>query len=257
MKVFARNIHSKLRSYLPCFNQSMAWTSYTTNIATRDFHNFHNFARTGTLRARDDHHHFSSSLYQRIATTSQRNYHRTAVASLAAAVRRRKRTGRGGPSSPEPRDEALDRSFNLEKIEDIQVFHEKVEDVLSRIYTALQPLLPINPDMQVSRGYGNPYDLLVSDGTEEDDSKKSLEPDDQVSLVQGKYIHIDLGPVEGSYSLIADEIEQLIVFQSPISGRRMYYLAKTGEWVDLYDNHHLIGIFVRDLIKQIQGVPKL
>jgi frataxin-like iron-binding protein CyaY len=220
---------------------------------------FHSFA-IGTDRAWDDNNNnnFFSSYQRMISTTSHRNYHGTVVTSLAA-VRRRKRTGRGGPNSPEPREEELERSFNLEKIEDIQVFHEQVEDILTKIDTALQPLLPINPDMQISRGFGNPYDFLVSDDTaaEVDESKKSSEYDDQGSLVQGKYIHIDLGPVEGSYSFIADEMEQQIVYQSPISGRRMYYLAKTGEWVDMYDNHHLIGIFVRDLIKQIQGVPKL
>lgn len=75
------------------------------------------------------------------------------------------------------------------------------------------------------------------------------------SVVDGPFFLIDLGPADGQYSLTVDLQQCVILLQSPISGQHAYHL--TNDWCCVQDGHHLEGILVRDLIRQIQGVPNL
>jgi Frataxin-like domain len=92
----------------------------------------------------------------------------------------------------------------------------------------------------------------------------------------GEYLWIDLGPVHGQYTIQADETMQIVMLLSPISGQRVYRYnnqhnssssdQQQGEttaahdpnrWMCTDDGHVLEGLLVRDLIRQIQGVPNL
>jgi hypothetical protein len=74
----------------------------------------------------------------------------------------------------------------------------------------------------------------------------------------GEYLLLDLGPVHGQYTIQVDEGQALVLLCSPISGQIYYVLsASTGEFCGLDDGHALEGLLVRDLIRQIYGVPQL
>jgi hypothetical protein len=84
----------------------------------------------------------------------------------------------------------------------------------------------------------------------------------------GPLIEIDLGPLYGKYSIQFDIISKLqLQFISPISGHYIYscYVdsssdstsSTTSDWCSIIDGHNFEGMLVRDLIKQIQGVPNL
>ena len=89
-----------------------------------------------------------------------------------------------------------------------------------------------------------------------------VDDDDRDTIaLRGEYLLIDLGPVHGQYTLQADDHQSsniLVQMQSPLSGVIPYrYNVSTREWRSVVDNHHLVGMLVRDLIRQIQGVPNL
>jgi hypothetical protein len=111
-------------------------------------------------------------------------------------------------------------------------FKRKSSELLDKLQAALQPLGPPLND---------PF-LLVR-GVEED---------------LGEYLLLDLGPVHGQYTIQVDEVQALVLLSSPISGPVYYVLsASTGEFCGLDDGHALEGLLVRDLIRQVYGVPQL
>lgn len=74
----------------------------------------------------------------------------------------------------------------------------------------------------------------------------------------GEVLRLDLGPKEGFYELEISEDECIFQYSSPISGQILYCLSSdSGEWVGCNDGHLFEGIFVRDLIRQCQGLPNL
>jgi hypothetical protein len=74
----------------------------------------------------------------------------------------------------------------------------------------------------------------------------------------GEVFKLDLGPKEGFYQLEFSEDECIFQYSSPISGQLLYCLSSvSGEWVGCDDGHSFEGIFVRDLIRQCQGLPDL
>jgi hypothetical protein len=155
----------------------------------------------------------------------------------------------------------------------LQSFH-----LISRLHAALVPLGRINPDMILSRGRNE-----VHDNEQEDDREEGGGDGDQppANPSVGEYLWIDLGPVHGQYTIQADETLQIVILLSPISGQRVYRYNNTssssnqqqGEtttpqladatahdpnrWMCTDDGHVLEGLLVRDLIRQIQGVPNL
>ena len=94
---------------------------------------------------------------------------------------------------------------------------------------------------------------------DDEDSEDDDDDDDRTTItLQGEYLLIDLGPVHGQYTLQVDTVQHCIRFQSPLSGAIPYrWNASTQEWQSIHDGHNLTGMLVRDLIRQIQGVPKL
>lgn len=124
-------------------------------------------------------------------------------------------------------------------------FEPKARLFLDKIHAAMQPLIPINENMIVTRGEEQPEQL-----------GDDREPDE--SIVYGPFLLIDLSPVHGQYTLTVDTLQGVLLFQSPISGQRHYRMHSTsGEWCCVQDGHNLEGLLVRDLIRQIQGVPNL
>lgn len=74
----------------------------------------------------------------------------------------------------------------------------------------------------------------------------------------GEVLTIDLGPKEGKYRIEMSLEDHVFEYSSPISGKILYILsAHSGEWVGMEDGHLFEGIFVRDLIRQCQGLPNL
>jgi frataxin-like iron-binding protein CyaY len=97
---------------------------------------------------------------------------------------------------------------------------------LDRIATSLEALQDKNPQMKI-------------------ESDSSL-------------LEIDLGPQVGKYVLQVDYDEQECILTSPVSGQLTYrYSSEIGDWLNVQDGHYLIGLLVRDMLRQIIGVPDL
>lgn len=74
---------------------------------------------------------------------------------------------------------------------------------------------------------------------------------------QGQVLKIILKPSEGQYVLQVDNDLLTLTLMSPISGNYTYVLCKhTHEFVDMEDNHSLIGMVTRDLIRHCNGLPQ-
>lgn len=193
-----------------------------------------------------------SLLLQRGAWIAQsehvRSYHGTAATTLS--VRRRRTNARDGiRSKPDSSDEddsneTLQSRTLTRSDTDPILFVQAATALLDKLHTALTPLVPINDNMILTRGIEKPED----DNCDEEAND---------SIVYGPFLLIDLGPVDGQYSLTIDALQSLVLFHSPISGQRVYQLSKAGDWCCVEDGHNLEGILVRDLIRQIQGVPNL
>ena len=79
-----------------------------------------------------------------------------------------------------------------------------------------------------------------------------------VFLVERHAEFLKLTVAEGEYRFEVDESSCTITMQSPVSGKFIYYLNESsGDWVSVQDGHIMEGMFVRDLIRQCNGVPKL
>lgn len=115
-------------------------------------------------------------------------------------------------------------------VTDPDIFARESAKLLDKIFYSLDPLKSSNDNFILTRGH------------EED---------------VGDFILLDLGPVHGQYNIQVDLEQKVVMMQSPISGQLLYILsASTGDWCGDVDGHHLEGLLVRDLIRQINGVPK-
>jgi hypothetical protein len=167
-------------------------------------------------------------------SSSSRHFHTTP--SLSFAVRRRRRQA----VAPTPISEAEYDSDDdedggdqpkLDAVVDLVQFQQGGDALLEKIQVALEPMKRANDHFFVTRG------------TEEE---------------VGNFLLIDVGPVHGQYTLQIDLEQRCLVFQTPISGQHTYRLSESkGEWMDEIDGHAFEGLLVRDLIRQVKGVPKL
>ena len=115
-------------------------------------------------------------------------------------------------------------------VQDVSHFRQAANDLLDKLERALEPMKAKNDYFVVER----------SDGE------------------IGKVLKLDLGPKLGYYEIEFSEDECIFQYSSPISGQILYCLSSiTGEWVGCDDGHLFEGIFVRDLIRQCQGLPDL
>lgn len=163
-------------------------------------------------------------LYEFSTTTSSPN-------NNFRALRRR------SANSPPALHEKDDRSMNGKKhmmakqiVKDSDEFFIAASNLKEKLLRALRPLEQVN----------DPFTLT---NIEDDGS--------------GLDIVLDLGPVIGQYYIQFDMEQSLLMFRSPISGQIAYNLTKSGEWCSDQDGHNFEGLLVRDLIRQIKGVPDL
>jgi hypothetical protein len=167
-------------------------------------------------------------------SSSSRHFHTTP--SLSFAVRRRRRQS----VAPTPKSDAEYDSDDeedggdqpqLDAVVDLVQFQQGGDALLEKIQIALEPMKRANDHFFVTRG------------TEEE---------------IGDFLLIDVGPVHGQYTLQIDLEQRCLVFQTPLSGQHTYRLSESkGEWMDEIDGHAFEGLLVRDLIRQVNGVPKL
>jgi hypothetical protein len=237
------------------------------------------------------------SLFPAVLSTAMntRSYTTTPVVSLAIGRRRRQHVsgGLGGDDDESTtKTDAIttnNKSVNV-KIEP-KVFLSHVTALYDTVHKAMVPLIPINEVMILTRGESSREMHEEEERREQEEKKrarkemkdknetegetsgkrKSNENDDDerepVSvqslgdhrIIDGPYLKIELGPIHGQYTFVADVEYNSILFQSPISGQLTYYydIQNTHEWINVHDQHNLIGMFVRDIIRQIQGVPKI
>ena len=173
-----------------------------------------------------------------------RSYH---ASSLQCAVRLRRRPGQSTlPSNndntkadtddddDESDENATTTRKPIRRVTNAAAFDQVATRLIDKVYAALEPLKAIN----------DPYFL-----------SRDRDPD----IGNGEYVLLDLGPLYGQYTLQVDPEQALVHFQSPISGIVQYYcsLDDDSEWRSVEDGHILEGLLVRDLIRQIKGVPNL
>jgi hypothetical protein len=161
------------------------------------------------------------------------------------SVRRRRRGGGSGGGS-RPVEESLSspdtnnndasdgdggrRGVQHRPVQDPLIFRQAASALLDKLERALQPMKAKNDVFIIQRMDGE----------------------------IGEILKLDLGPKDGFYQLEVSEEECIFQYASPISGHILYCLsASTGEWVGCDDGHLFEGIFVRDLIRQCQGLPNL
>merc|ERR1712151_423535 len=102
-------------------------------------------------------------------------------------------------------------------------FSSRANDLLERVHTAVLPMKKFNDVFDVH-----------------------LQPEDK----EDRELSIHLDPKFGSFTLRVDNDNMTVQLTSPISGYMEYVpSARTGEWVNTDDSHDLIGLVVRDLIR--------
>lgn len=156
----------------------------------------------------------------------------TTTSALFPVNRRRRPSASSIPTeNPKNEDGKQDETDqNKAIVTDPQQFEVASNLLIDKLVAALRPLEALN----------DPFLLTV--GMETD---------------LGKYILLDLGPVNGQYTVQVDLEQQSLLFRSPISGQLAYHVTPAGNWCSNVDGHNFEGIFVRDLIRQVQGVPNL
>jgi frataxin-like iron-binding protein CyaY len=130
-------------------------------------------------------------------------------------------------------DEVVSASRGLlhKTVDDPVAFLKGADTLLDKIQEAMEPMKRANDYFFITRG------------TEED---------------MGDFLLIDLGPLLGQYTLQIALDERCLLFQSPISGQFTYKLSENkGEWCGEDDGHAFEGLLVRDLIRQVNGIPNL
>ena len=163
------------------------------------------------------------------------------------AVRRRRRRGQAAATAlPKNEDDENDDNNNtdddgesavprrrIHRVTDPEIFEQVATALVDKIFAALAPLQAVNDPFVLTR---------------------DRDPD----VSNGEYILLDLGPLHGQYTLQVDPEQALVHLQSPISGIVQYYRSSDDdEWRSVEDGHILEGLLVRDLIRQIKGVPRL
>ena len=179
-----------------------------------------------------------------------------------------------------------------------KVFLSHVTALFETVHQSMIPLIPINDGMILTRGESsrmmheeqerkeqeerkrtkkemkeNKKTETQTSGTTNENRKQNNEKNDDDDeresasvqsigdhrVIDGPYLKIELGPIHGQYTFVADLEFNTILFQSPISGQLIYFydFQHTNEWINVHDQHNLLGMFVRDIIRQIQGVPKI
>ena len=194
-----------------------------------------------------------------------RSFRSAPVVAAPTALRRRPRHPRTKHSSRGEDDEGGDAAAHTSSaglslapvpVTDPTIFERAATQLLDKIESALRPLEPLNQPnfalVRSSRGNTDGLEGPVSVPARNDDD------DDDDDDGTNERLHLDLGPVHGFYELRVNASEQHVRLFSPISGQHLYVLSEgTGTFCSHDDGHSLEGMLVRDLIRQIYGVPQL
>lgn len=179
---------------------------------------------------------FSQKLSAIVNPVNQSNSKKFHVSQSPQFVVGRRRRPSGTSTSQSPGNLGADGAKSekdkgsKELVRDPSTFVAEGMALLNKIMKALRPLEEIN----------NPFLLTMS--VDEDEKN---------------FISLDLGALHGQYIIKLDTKQQVLIFTSPISGRLTYNLETNGDWSNVQDRHNFEGLLVRDLIRQIKGVPKL
>lgn len=196
-----------------------------------------------------------SQQQQHLQQQQQRSFHRSNFANFATIRRRRRGSDGSGimvpPRPPPPSDDddgtsstqsssstSIYNSINEKNprhifVTDLKQFTIKSEEFLNNIEESVQHMKQCNDIFIIKR-------LPASDDT----------PNNK--------LQIDLAPIHGNYYFDVDIDNRCCYYQSPISGKYTYVLSDTThDFISEDDEHSLKGIFVRDIIRQCNGYPKL
>jgi frataxin-like iron-binding protein CyaY len=146
----------------------------------------------------------------------------------ASTVRRRRGTS-GHVQRNANEDE--DRSKTQTEIQDLKVFQQEADKLLVKLERALRPMEKHNDIFIITHTPRNHY----MDGS----------------------LTLELKPEDGTYRLEVNDESRRIHMTTALSGQFHYKYASTGEWADELDGHSLVGMLVRDLIRQCNGLPDL
>ena len=181
-----------------------------------------------------------------------------------APLRRRPRHSRTTNSSNDDAEGDADHtsstasgmSLSPVPVTDPQIFDRAALKLLDKIESALRPLEPLNRPCFALVRSGGGSNSTVREGVMSRDTPDDDDDDD--SNGTGERLHLDLGPVHGFYELRVNASKMHVMLSSPISGQHLYVLSEgTGTFCSHDDGHSLEGLLVRDLIRQIYGVPQL
>ncbi len=171
------------------------------------------------------------------APTAVALYHGSPASSMLAQppVRRSRGTSNGNDNKDEDSSDRLNENIQRghNAVTNPDHFLIAAEALFDKLEVALQPMRRKNEVFVITRTRHN----------------------EQGS--NGSSLAIDLKADFGSYKILVDMEHSRLIFQSPISGRLVYFLsAKTDEWLADPDGHSFVGMLVRDLNKQCQGLPE-
>jgi Frataxin-like domain len=158
-------------------------------------------------------------------------------------------------------------------------FERAAQALLDQIHEALRPLQAINDPFVLVRSFRQatadnvvvpptgptrPWYTSTAAPEAETAATTAIEPDsdDDDDETDQDVLYLDLGPVHGAYTLQVDYSISRVLLTSPLSGSLLYYCSQEAgsddyAWRSEDDGHVLQGLLVRDLIRQIQGVPQL
>lgn len=153
----------------------------------------------------------------------------TSSSSNRPTARSRRRRRSSNVAIDGPSEEEADTQPTKDVVNSISIFEPAVTSFLSQLEKGLEPMKSVNDIFHVTRDTNE----------------------------QGDYLVISLRPGEGKYTIQSDYNVCTLSLISPMSGTYTYVLCgKTNKFVGMDDGHDMIGMLVRDLIKQCNGLPQ-
>ena len=90
------------------------------------------------------------------------------------------------------------------------------------------------------------------------DMREQNSPYFQLDLQPASRLTLQLAPHIGTYEVTVEPGQQRLILFSPVSGVYKYEWSGAKEaWVSETDQHFLVELLVRELLRHCQGVPKL